>query len=118
MLSLSVSYMIFNFVMLINNYVLILCCSRNISFRELPIDFPIIHFVMLINIIIIIFVMLRNIYISRETGTPIMMSRAAQNQIVYITQQHEKSLCIFHEQPMIKNYRVSEQHKISMKTPC
>jgi len=62
--------------------------------------------------------MLRNIYISRETGTPIMISRAAQNQILYITQQHEIPLCIFHKQPIIQNNRVSEQHKISMKTPC
>jgi hypothetical protein len=68
--------------------------------------------------LIFIFVMLRNIYISRETGTPIMISRAAQNQIVYTTKQHEIPLCIFHEQPIIKNNRVSEQHKISMNTQC
>jgi hypothetical protein len=62
--------------------------------------------------------MLRNIFISRETGTPIMISRAAQNQIVYTAKQHEIPLYIFHEQPIIKYNRVSEQHKISMNTPC
>jgi hypothetical protein len=65
LLLLSISCLIFNFVMLVSNYFLISCCSRNISFRQLPIDFPIIHFVMLINIYFL-FLWCSGIYIFQE----------------------------------------------------
>ena len=73
---------------------------------------------MLINFYFFYFCDAQEYIYSRETGTPIMNSRAAHNQIVYTKKQHEIPLCIFHKQPIIKNNRVTEHHKISMKTPC